>query len=205
MVPPPSQCCVPLAGRSGNRPSFCCCSSSSSVAICMSLASSSAPRGSAISSTQRLRSSQNMKAPFRSSLASTQHGKRDFRSLGNIAGSPVYFRKNRHTMPMHARGSMNVGSSAGVCVWSPLDGEAHMKPGGSSLTRDRSFSKIDETAASVSCRSARLRIRTREWNAARSKSTSAFHISFLSLIGTRDMTRLSRSTDLVWESTGDFG
>mmetsp|Transcript_33787 Transcript_33787/g.94970 ORF Transcript_33787/g.94970 Transcript_33787/m.94970 type:complete len:243 (-) Transcript_33787:1107-1835(-) len=70
-----------------------------------------------------------------------------------------------------------------------------MKFAGSSLSLLRSSSKTDAKHASTICLSVRLRMRTSEWKAARSNSTWAFHMSFLSFIGTSDMARLSSITD----------
>mmetsp|Transcript_13470 Transcript_13470/g.40002 ORF Transcript_13470/g.40002 Transcript_13470/m.40002 type:complete len:340 (+) Transcript_13470:350-1369(+) len=100
-------------------------------------------------------------------------------------------------MPMHARGGIKVGSTAGVDRWSSRFGEAHMKPQGRSFTRLRSFRMIDDKEASTICRSARFKMRTSEWKAAKSKSTSAFHMSFFSRIGTSDITRVSSSVAFV--------
>mmetsp|Transcript_110608 Transcript_110608/g.292039 ORF Transcript_110608/g.292039 Transcript_110608/m.292039 type:complete len:243 (+) Transcript_110608:427-1155(+) len=76
-----------------------------------------------------------------------------------------------------------------------------MKFAGSSLSLLRSSSKTDAKHASTICLSVRLRMRTSEWKAARSNSTWAFHMSFLSFIGTSDMTRLSSIIDFFVEST----
>mmetsp|Transcript_54903 Transcript_54903/g.103027 ORF Transcript_54903/g.103027 Transcript_54903/m.103027 type:complete len:213 (-) Transcript_54903:1453-2091(-) len=175
----------------------------------MSDCNSSAPNGSAISLTHRFRSFQNVKAIFKSSRGCTQHGNLASRSLWKFAGVAScfvsYSRKNLTTIPMQARGSMKVGINAGVCRWSSFFGEAHMKPRGKSLAFERSLSKIDASDASTSCRRARFKMRTSEWNAARSNSTSAFHMSFFSFIGTSDMTRLSKSTDLTRGFTGARG
>mmetsp|Transcript_4036 Transcript_4036/g.9695 ORF Transcript_4036/g.9695 Transcript_4036/m.9695 type:complete len:235 (+) Transcript_4036:375-1079(+) len=68
-------------------------------------------------------------------------------------------------------------------------GEAHMKPFGKILTLARSFSSTCASAPSTSCRKLRFSARTKAWKAARSKSTSESHMTFLSRIGTSDMTR----------------
>merc|ERR1719261_1585517 len=96
---------------------------------------------------------------------------------------------------------MNVGSSEWGCKWSFDEGEEHRKPGGSSFTCCKSFIKIEARDASVSCRSERFGIRTKEWKAAKSNNTSAFHISAFNFIGTSDITLVSSCIDLVWSST----
>mmetsp|Transcript_101985 Transcript_101985/g.288780 ORF Transcript_101985/g.288780 Transcript_101985/m.288780 type:complete len:272 (-) Transcript_101985:142-957(-) len=108
-------------------------------------------------------------------------------------------------MPMQARGSMKVGKMAGVCVLSSRSGEPHMKPAVSSFVRERSLSRTEARDASTNWRRALFSTRTSEWNADRSNSTSAFHMSAFSLIGTSDITLVRSSSDFVSVSTGATG
>mmetsp|Transcript_124576 Transcript_124576/g.398856 ORF Transcript_124576/g.398856 Transcript_124576/m.398856 type:complete len:212 (-) Transcript_124576:1776-2411(-) len=183
-----------LAGKMFNR---CCWALRTSVADPISAAKSSAPNCSAMASTQRFTSSQKANVTLKSSIGWTQHGNFSESDLLKAPGSPLYSKKKRTTMPMHARGSMKVGKIAGVSMWFSFFGDAHMKPAGSNLTRCRSFNSTDVKEASTNWRSARFSTRTREWKAVRSKSTSAFHMSFFSFMGTKDITRLKSRRDFV--------
>mmetsp|Transcript_47259 Transcript_47259/g.112296 ORF Transcript_47259/g.112296 Transcript_47259/m.112296 type:complete len:309 (-) Transcript_47259:1374-2300(-) len=183
------------------------------LAFRMSSLSSSAPSVSAMVSTQRRKSCQKVNASLRSSTGCTQQGKRLPTSAAKLSASFLYSKKYRTTIPMQARGSIKVGSSAGTCGYESLcTGDAHMKPLGNNLTLAKSFSRTDAKAPSTICRRVRLRTRTRAWKAAKSKSTSESHMMFLTLMGTKDMTRqrssipqtLSFSAPSSWLDVGYF-
>merc|ERR1719162_1215709 len=84
---------------------------------------------------------------------------------------------------------MNVGRIAGLCQLFLVSGDEHMKPGGNDFTQSKFCNKTETNEASTNWRKDLFKVRTKPWNAAKSKSTSAFHISFFNLIGTSDMTR----------------
>mmetsp|Transcript_73169 Transcript_73169/g.161492 ORF Transcript_73169/g.161492 Transcript_73169/m.161492 type:complete len:261 (+) Transcript_73169:192-974(+) len=139
---------------------------------------------------QRRRSCQKVKANFMSSIGCQQHGKRFPRSTLKVSRSlPLYSKKYFTTMPIQALGSMKAGNSAGVWGQESLRGEVHMKPLGKILTLERSFHKTCAKMPSTICLKVRFSARTKEWKAARSKSTSLSHITCLSFIGTKDITR----------------
>mmetsp|Transcript_81087 Transcript_81087/g.235212 ORF Transcript_81087/g.235212 Transcript_81087/m.235212 type:complete len:283 (-) Transcript_81087:1413-2261(-) len=170
-------------------PNSCCFACSICEGNTIESASSWIPRGSAALSTHRLNSSQNAKAHCKSSIGCTQHGNFWEVTFENSAGSPRYSKKWRTTIPMQARGNMKVGRTANVCKWSSFLGEEHMNSFGSNDARCKSHKSTDASDASTNCRRARFKILTKEWNAAKSKSTSAFHMSFFNFMGTSEVTR----------------